>query len=61
MTNDDLVLEVELDLPLEPEDVRRYHAYVADGASVRDAASQVAQDILGGMGAIVQGAEAVPA
>jgi hypothetical protein len=57
----EIQLEVELDLPLDPEDIARYHSYVSAGASEYEAATRVAQDILGGDGAIVQGATAVPA
>lgn len=57
----EIMLEVELDLGLDPDDIDRYHAYVSQGASEYEAAMRVAQDILGHSGAIVQGAEAVPA
>lgn len=57
----EIALEVELDLPLDPEDIARYHAYLSAGASEYEAATRVAQDILGSGGAIVQGAQAVPA
>jgi hypothetical protein len=55
------MLEVELDLSLDPDDIDRYHAYLSAGASEREAATRVAQDMLGSLGAVVQGAEAVPA
>lgn len=57
--SDDLTLEVELDLPLLPEDMAQYHAYIDGGMDAYQAARQVAQDVLGGMGADVQRAEAV--
>ena len=59
MSDEDLTLEIELDLPMEPADVARYRSYMRDGLSEREAARQTAQDILGGLGAIVQGAQAV--
>lgn len=57
---DEFTLEVQLDLPLDTDDIARYHAYVAAGLTKYEAAAQVAQDLLGGNGAVVQGAEAVP-
>lgn len=56
----DLTLEVELDLPLESEDIITYHQYMAGGLTDDEAARAVAQGLLGSMGAIVQRAEVVP-
>lgn len=57
---DEITLEVELDLPLDTDDIARYHGYIESGATPADAAYQTAQDMVGSMGAIVQSAEAVP-
>lgn len=57
----EIALEVELDLSLDSSDIATYHAYISGGASEREAAMQVAQDLLGSAAATVQGAEAVPA
>lgn len=51
-----LTLEVELDLPLIDEDLDSYHHYRRVGLDKYEAAAQVAQDILGGTGAVVQAA-----
>lgn len=55
-----ITLEVEVDLPLSDEDVAKYALYREHGMDERTALRQVAQDVLGSTGAIVQGAEAVP-
>lgn len=57
---DEITLEVQLDLPLDTDDIDSYHAYITSGRTAYEAAAQVAQDLLGGTGAVVQGAEAVP-
>ena len=55
-----VTLEVELDLPLEDGDVEKHRAYVKAGMSEQGAWQQIAQDVLGGMGALVQHADARP-
>lgn len=57
--SDEITLELEVDLPLEPEDIDLYHSYIASGVPEGEAAVRVAQNILGSSGAVVQHAEAV--
>lgn len=53
------VLEVELDLDLNDDDMAIYARYVLEGLTEHQAAQQVAQDILGASGCIVQSATLV--
>ncbi len=48
------VLEIGLDYDMEPEDEQRLAAYVESGMTEPEALRQVAQDVFGGVGAIVQ-------
>lgn len=47
-------LECEVDLYLEPEDLERLRRYESEGHNPIQAATRVAQDVLGKMGVEVQ-------
>ena len=46
----EIALEVEIDLGLDPDDIARFWAYVDGGMTQSEAARQTAQDMLGGVG-----------